>query len=70
MTDITSILDELPSELRQEVIDFAEFLLLRTRKRTPEIPKLDWVGALQGSDSGVTSVELQHEISRWRESET
>ena len=68
MRDLTRVLEELPISLRHEVGDFAEFLLARSRKGTRKIPTLDWAGALEETDSDLSSVELQHQIARWRDS--
>ena len=66
MTELTRIWEKLPGNLRREVLDFAEFLLTRSRKYSRKTPRLNWAGALREADSDLTSVELQHEIARWR----
>lgn len=65
MATLEDRISELPPELRREVEDFVESLLVkRARKGRPL--KLDWAGALSDLKDRYTSVELQHEILRWR----
>ena len=60
---------ELPPELRQELEEFAEFLLEKRAKRPKGKPKFDWAGALKDLRERYPSVELQHKISKWRTEE-
>ena len=69
MADLMQVLEELPDELRDEVGDFAEFLLARSRNRTRTAPKLEWAGALAGKDAGLSSVEIQHQLAWLRDSQ-
>jgi len=66
---LQQMLDELPSEERHKVEDFAEFLWERHHPKVRKKPRFGWVGALKGIEEPLTSVELQHEISRWRTKE-
>jgi hypothetical protein len=63
---IEELIKELPPELHREVGDFIEFLLERRLKRARVKPNFDWAGALKDMRDQYSSVELQHEISKWR----
>jgi hypothetical protein len=69
---VTQTLEELvvqlPSEMRREVRDFAEFLLEKRRKKPKGKPNLDWAGALKDLHDQYTSVQLQHQMAEWRTS--
>lgn len=66
MTTIDKIIRELPPHLRQEVEDYALFLLSRERKKTGVILKQDWAGGLAALKGSYTSVELQKKALEWR----
>jgi len=62
-------LEDLPEALspeqREQVRNFAESLL--TQEPSPRRkPQFGWAGALEDLRDHYTSVELQHQISRWR----
>lgn len=63
---LQEIISELPPALQDEVRDFAEFLLERTRKKPGRKLRQDWGGALAHLRDQYTSVELQHKVSDWR----
>ena len=65
--ELVEIIEKLPPELQEEVKDFAQFLLERRAKKPKGKPKFEWAGALKELRDRYTSVDLQHEISRWRE---
>ena len=70
MTALEKLIEELSPELRQEVEDFARFLLT-TRVTHPQRevrakPTFRWAGAAKDLRGQYTSVDLQHEISDWR----
>ena len=60
------LIKQLSPELQQEVIDFAEFLQEKREKKHREKPLFKWAGALKDLRDQYTSIELQHEISKWR----
>ncbi len=66
MPTLQQLVEQLPPDLRQEVADFAAFLLERRRKKPRRKPRFDWAGALKDLRDQYTSVELQHQIARWR----
>ena len=70
MSPIEKLIEELPPELRQEVEDFARFLLVtkanRHQRKARTKPTFRWAGAVKDLRDRYTSVELQHEISGWR----
>ena len=73
MTTLEMVVRELPPELQAEVFDFAQFLLNTKTKSKPHNtrhkPTFRWAGALKELREKYTSVELQHEVSRWRTDE-
>ena len=56
----------LPPDLRQEAIHFINELAKRKKKPQKKKFRLGWAGGLSHLDKSVTSVELQHEASKWR----
>lgn len=61
-------LQKLPLDLRKEVLDYIEFLLLKHRKEESIVKgfKFDWAGGLAELKNKFTSVELQHKAMEWR----
>lgn len=66
MATLEERITELPPELRREVEDFVDFLLEKRARKAPGKLSFTWAGALKDWKHHYTSVELQHEISRWR----
>jgi galactose-1-phosphate uridylyltransferase len=66
MKELQELLEELPPHLQQEVLDFAEFLLEKSKKMPEGTPHFRWAGALKDLRGRYTSVELQHKASDWR----
>lgn len=66
MPELEEIIKELSSGLRQEVADFARFLMGKHAKKPKGKMKLDWRGALEDMKAQYTSVVLQHKIQEWR----
>jgi len=66
MDPLKEVVEKLPPDLQQEVKDFIEFLLQKRAKKSGGKPKFEWSGAFRNLRSQYTSVELQHEISKWR----
>ncbi len=60
----------LPPDLQQEVLDFVEFLLRKWEQKPRSRPQFDWAGALQDLKDQYTSVDLQHQIAKWRVGES
>jgi uncharacterized protein DUF2281 len=63
---LDELMKELSPEHQRELRDFAEFLLARHRGRRRGKPRFEWAGALSDLRGRYNSVELQHQISRWR----
>jgi len=57
----------LPPDLREEAIHFIEELAKRKKQPRKKKFRLGWAGGLSHIDKSVTSVELQHEASKWRD---
>ena len=63
---INEMVNELAPGQQAEVRDFVEFLLAKHRSSPRRKPQFDWAGALKDMRDDYTSVDLQHEITRWR----
>lgn len=64
---IKTKLDELPINLKREVLDYIEFLLQKYGKEEKKVKfKFDWEGGLSNLKKKYTSVELQHKALEWR----
>lgn len=60
-------LEELPEDLKKEVLDYIDFLLQKYKKKTRKRKfKFDWEGGLSELKEKYTSVELQHKAMEWR----
>ncbi|MCK4860225.1 MAG: DUF2281 domain-containing protein [Candidatus Omnitrophica bacterium] len=60
---------KLPGNLKEEVLDYAEFLLSKYKYQSRRVHKkfkFDWEGALTEIKGEFSSVELQHKASEWR----
>jgi len=69
MNQIEELMKQLPPELQQEVVDFAQFLVeKRTPKRGRKL-RQDWAGALSEYRDQYTSLELQKKALEWWEGE-
>lgn len=66
MKTLEEVLRQLPAELQQEVLDFAEFLLAKRAPKQYVRPQLDWIGAARDFADVYTSVDLQHKALEWR----
>jgi hypothetical protein len=63
---INEMVNELTPEQQGEVRDFVEYLLAKQPSSTRRKPQFDWAGALKDMRDDYTSVDLQHELTRWR----
>jgi hypothetical protein len=63
---LETIVKELPPELREEVKDFAEFLIEKRRRKGIRPLRQDWVGALADYRDQYTSLSLQRKALEWR----
>jgi hypothetical protein len=59
-------MEQLPPDLRKEVIDFIDFLLTKKVSNRKKKPKLDWIGGLKEYRDQYTSLELQKKALEWR----
>jgi hypothetical protein len=66
MGSIEQVIRELPPDLRQEVRDFAEFLVQRRRQKAGRKLRQDWAGALRDYRDQYTALELQKRALEWR----
>ena len=67
MKTLKELVEHLPPDLEPEVKDFIEFLLSKKGRSKSREPTFEWAGCLKELKNKYTSVELQHEISGWRE---
>lgn len=64
---IRTMLEELPEELEEDVLNYIESLLQRNGKRTGKKKfSFNWEGGLSDLREKYTSVELQHKALEWR----
>jgi hypothetical protein len=70
MSDQTKTLEELvravPLEYRSQLRGYVESLLAQASTEQPGEPQFAWAGALKDLRDRYTSVDLQHQIVRWR----
>ena len=66
MQTIEDLIRELPPDLQQEVIDFAEFLLERREPKLGRRLRQDWAGALRDYREQYTALDLQRRALEWR----
>lgn len=67
VNEIEEGIQELPEELKREVLDYVEFLLSKYEsKNHGKKFKSDWEGGLSGTGENLTSVDLQHKALEWR----
>ncbi|MBM3334735.1 DUF2281 domain-containing protein [Candidatus Sumerlaeota bacterium] len=66
MKSFAEVIQELPPELRQEVADFARFLLDTKVKRKQTRLRMTWAGGLREFRDKFTSLELQKKALEWR----
>ncbi len=66
--EIEMKMQELPEDLRREVLDYVEFLLRKYDDRKIAAKKFtfNWEGGLAEIGDTFTSVELQHKTLEWR----
>ena len=67
MKNLAEQVDHLPPQAQKEVWDFVDFLSQRYIPKLRPKKKLTfkWAGALAHLKDQYTSVELQHQISKW-----
>jgi hypothetical protein len=66
MKTLEDLIKELPQDLRQEVQDFANYLVeTKVRPRRTKL-RMDWAGGLAEFRGQYTSLELQRKALEWR----
>ncbi|MDW7679799.1 MAG: DUF2281 domain-containing protein [bacterium] len=66
MEKIEEKLQNLPPDLKQEAMDFIEFLIQKKMTRQKKAPTLDWIGGLKEFKNQYKSIELQKKALEWR----
>lgn len=64
-SNIVKKFNQLPPDLRKEVVDFIDFLLTQKVSKRKKKLKLDWVGGLKEYRDQYTALELQKETVDW-----
>jgi len=65
--NIENRINELPDDLKKEVIDFIDFLIMKKNQgKTTEGFNFNWEGGLAELKDKYSSVDLQHQASDWR----
>ncbi|MBI4482442.1 MAG: DUF2281 domain-containing protein [Acidobacteria bacterium] len=65
MKTIDEMMKELPPDLQQEVLDFAEFLQQKRVRKKQKKLRMSWAGALKEFREQYTSLELQKKALEW-----
>ena len=65
MKDAGEIIRQLPPDLQQEVLDFAEFLKHRQAGRKQKKLRMSWAGGLKEYREKFTSLDLQRKALEW-----
>lgn len=65
MEDAYKLFQQLPDDLKEEVLEYIEFLLERNARRRHSRMRLGWRGGLRELREKYTSVELQHKALEW-----
>jgi hypothetical protein len=63
---IAEVVAGLPPDCQQQVREFVEALIAKRHPGQRRPPKFDWAGCLTELRDRYTSVDLQHQIGRWR----
>ena len=66
MKTIEDLIKKLPDELKQEVVDFIEYLLQKRAPKSHRKLSQNWAGALKEYRQQYTSLELQKKSLEWR----
>ena len=66
MSQIMTLLKELPPALQRQVEDFIRFLLATRESRPVKKPKFAWASALKNIGRQTSSVDLQHRLADMR----
>ena len=66
--EIESKMQELPPELKRELLDYLDFLMQKYKSSEKKVKKFrfDWEGGLSHLKNEFTSVELAHKSLEWR----
>ncbi len=67
MEAIETKIRQLPPHLQAEVVDFIDFLLVKTKSTGKKRPKLHWIGGLKQYRNQYSALELQEMASKWRD---
>ncbi len=63
--NIVKKFNQLPPDLRKEVVDFIDFLLTQKVSKRKKRLKLDWVGGLEEYRDQYTALALQKKALDW-----
>ena len=67
MSKLKELIEQLPPDLQEEVVDFVEFLLEKKCQKSKRRLRLDWAGGLKEYSDHYTSLELQKKSLDWWE---
>lgn len=65
MKNINEVMEKLPPELQDEVVDFARFLLQKKSHSNQKKLNLNWAGGLREYRERFTSLQLQKKVFEW-----
>ena len=69
MESLETMIERLPPDLKQEVMDFVQFLIEKRMSKKKIYLKLDWAGGLSEYRDKFTSLDLQKKALEWWEDE-
>lgn len=66
METIEEKLQKLPPDLKEQAMDFIEFLISKSKRQSRKTPTLEWIGGLEEYKEKYTALELQKKALEWR----
>ncbi|MGI9050380.1 MAG: DUF2281 domain-containing protein [Rubrobacteraceae bacterium] len=63
---LSELVEELPTDVQQEVRDFVEFLISKRSRAPGKKLHQDWAGALRDYREEYSALELQKKALEWR----
>ncbi len=65
MKTAEEMIKELPPDIQQEVLDFAEFLMTKKEPPKQKRMRLSWIGGLREFRDQYTALELKKKALEW-----
>ncbi len=65
LTQLTDLVEQLPTHLQEEVLGFTYKLVESQKKQQPSYLSLDWAGGLSEFAQQYTSLQLEAKVLNW-----